>query len=217
MANLSSAYGTLTIPHWLLEDDNLGEILHRFFKEYNPPYYGVTYWEINPHYIYKAVEDGCDWDITFFGTGRWAFYSCVEDADWFFYTEGNPAGAELVKYLESFHYVELPIQWCDEEGGGDVLYEAEGFICTGDNGKLMFKETSCTDYDYNDANLIKLGFYEEAYNNVADICEDLEKILGRKLSDAEHEYVAEELEFRGGAFTDWRFDEVYFEVRDGLI
>lgn len=217
MANLSSAYGTLTIPHWLLEEDKLVEILHRFFEEYEEPYYGVTYWEISPDDIYKAAENGRDLDIEFFGTGRWTFYRCVEDPEWFFYVDKNPAGAEIIKYLESLTRVELPIEWIDEEGGCEVLYSCEGVLWLEADGKLRFREDICEDYEYTDANLIKLGCYDCGYTDLNEVYADLQLSLERPLTDEEKAYVSDEFESRGGAFIDWRFDDVYCAVRDGLI
>lgn len=198
MANLSSAYGTLTIRKdvW----DGIADTFEEYFKNYKVPCYGVSYWD-EPDFDEDSVN------IDFCGNGRWAFASCAEDAEWFFFTEENPLGKEILDYLAKCGDNAIEIEFSDEEGGCEVLY-TERITSIVVDGRVLMEVIGEDTYEYTSRNLVELGFYDDHYDGYEDVVNTVSECIKFPLSDEAKAYIKEELRDsrHDGVLVEWEMD-----------
>ena len=193
MANISSAFGTLTIDRYIWNE--IGGLFEKYIENYRAPYYGVNNW-YEPDIGENVVT------IQFSGTGRWAFDSCINDVNWFFNVEDNYLGYAIIGYFINNYGDGLSYEYSDEEAGCGVLYTAEGNACV--KGKELCFTFNETSYEYTSRNLVKLGFYDEYYDDFDEVVTEIKELLKRDLTEEEFEYVK-------GEFYDSRYDGVFLE------
>jgi hypothetical protein len=207
MANLSTAYGHLKFrkDDW----DGISATFKEFVKNYGPPcYYGVHFWIVDENYA-DSVR------IEFYGTGRWTFDDCVKDVDWFFYTDENPLGKEIIAYIASLGKGSVRIQFFDYEEGCEVLYQANGYSVTDSEGNLHFR-CLYDNYEITAANLWKLGFIENFFDDEADLVAAIKKYMDSELSEEQLKYVHQQFEYYGGGYSadDRELDLLSWELEE---
>lgn len=162
MANISDAWGEIVIPKKYAR--GCKRLIKQYVSDYACPYYGVQCFDMS--------ENACgDVVLTFDGAGRWAFDSCADDIDWFFYTEGNPHGEELLRRFKDKD-ARLYIEFTDVELGCDLLYTFKGEYKL-DGGKFHLDGDYCT-VPCSPEGMVELGIYdsvEEAREEYFGWCE----------------------------------------------
>lgn len=171
MANISSFFGTLTIPADVLQICKTQ--LCDFISNYSSPWYGVNDFYVDIKEIERAFNVGSSVDIPFYGSGRWSACGMFEaDGATFFYPDPNmnPAAEPLIQSLRN---CALPINYTDEEGGCMVLYTFDGEIQIDQHDNVSFVG-DFTDYNYSSKNLYELDIYDEC---IYDFDEDENELL----------------------------------------
>lgn len=171
MANLSSAFGQITIKAKSIEAIKNLIILQREFEktscyETNLNSFYLNENELNKQIKEHSIQTGDDYFVykdDFTATGRWSFESNVR---WFLDSlEFSDADSEQTRQLKEKcqnEFYEIHFDINDEESGCQFIQSAVATI----NYDPIEKEKDytydvTTDYDYTIDNLIKLGFYDD--------------------------------------------------------
>lgn len=142
MANLSSAYGTITFEgeyfdrHDTLIEDAFTQTVHDFKGNY-----GFTNFS---YPAYNPSNDSQEYD--FKGNGRWSFFSIQDklfDPEWYSDVDKK---APWIQFLKTLHDedAKVVLKYTDSEGANNVLYKAKAEY---KGGKLI--KTERHDYDWN--------------------------------------------------------------------
>jgi len=171
MANISSAYGTMTLKGaWT---PALITILNKFAsKIWAKWYYNI---ELDP---FDPEETSGEYSATFIGNGRWAFNSNLECIGRWTADEVRdkpefgPIYCELMSEMHT-NGLTIEVSYSDEEGGCLVLYRQDG-VLSSDGDMLVYQVTSEENLEYNWENYMDVtGDTDEFYLLVESLCEQL--------------------------------------------
>ena len=166
MANISDAFGTITIWVGATEPKEQQRLTNNFKKIFDEVMSGKTacyYTDISSWTIDKDDDgNGIVGVGDFNGCGRWAFEAnCRYTYDWL--KQGVENRPELKKLLDEINKYNWKIsyEFADEEAGCEVLYEMNCDIDhrAGEDKayqSIRYEE----DFDYNAQNLVNLGFFD---------------------------------------------------------
>ena len=172
MANLSSAFGQITIKAKSIEAIKNLIILQKEFEKNSCYETNLNSFYLNEHQLEKdiienAIQTGDDYFIyndDFTATGRWSFESNVR---WFLDSlEISDEDSEQIKQLKEKcqnEFYEISFDINDEESGCQFIQSA---VATIDYDPITkerdYTYDVTTNYDYTVDNLIKLGFYDDS-------------------------------------------------------
>lgn len=166
MANISSAYGTVTINTGDLND--LATFLYLQQKSNQNAYYDTTlkleYDKINTlekiqEYVnnyHHKIEDQCYISLSFTALGRWTF---ANNTEWFFESvfEQTDTLVDTIK-TKAFN---ATFDFLEEEGGvGFIADSSIDIEWEPSKQKQYTLDDQTIEYDYTAENLIKFDFYE---------------------------------------------------------
>lgn len=171
MANLSSAFGQITIKAKSIEAIKNLIILQKEFEKNSCYETNLNSFNLNDHQLEKdiienAIQTGDDYFIyndDFTATGRWSFESNVR---WFLDSlEILDKDSEQIKQLKEKcqnEFYEISFDINDEESGCQFI---QSTVATIDYNPITkerdYTYDVTTNYDYTVDNLIKLGFYDD--------------------------------------------------------
>jgi hypothetical protein len=168
MANISSAYGNMTLAgDWKRDQINaLNEIAAKVWNRW--------------HYDIDVFDEFSEKQLSsaFSGNGRWVFeynLECVgrwtEDSVKDEHPELLPAYKTLLADMEE-RGLAISLSFSDEEGGCCVLYKQEGVIRASD-GSLVYEKGLTEHFKYNWRNVIDIASEEDSFDElVAALAEE---------------------------------------------
>lgn len=170
MANLSSAFGQISIKAKSIEAIKNLIILQREFEDKNYYQTELDSFKLNEIQLEKDIDERAFheknyfiYDDTFTASGRWSFESNVEC--FLNSLEFNTNDSEQLRKLKEKCQKEpykIHFDINDEEGGNQVLCTAIASIYYDPNQDVKNYTYDITEnYDYTVENLISLDFYEE--------------------------------------------------------
>lgn len=159
MANISAAYGDLTIIADTPEDIKW---LRQFInKRLGSVYYSTQLFFSDNEEIRKLTNDKYEFNCQFDGTGRWTYRTNVENFGRWLKEECSP---EDLKHINSLEF-KLIFNYRDEEGGCCELYEAIYELThkkDTDIEDIVVNNTYNKEYEYTGENLALLDFIDSA-------------------------------------------------------
>ena len=171
MANLSNAFGQITIKAKSIEAIKNLIILQKEFEKYSHYETNLNSFNLNENQLEKdivenVIQTGDNYFIyedNFNATGRWSFESNVS---WFLNSlEFSKNDSEEIKKLKEKcqkETYEIDFEINDEEPGCQFIVSAIASIDYDPSQNLKNYTYDITaDYDYTVENLIKLGFYDD--------------------------------------------------------
>ena len=183
MANLSTAFGTVTIT---AKDPNiLAQFLSLHLKSEERAHYGTTLTDINKlnikevqqyvkknSYPSKPDPNYYSINLTFSGTGRWSFisninwfFSCLKNLDKHDHPLNNNIDPLYLEMAQSLSKERLTANWhvTDSESGCDFIsvYDMEITWNPEKQEQVILSETEEISTDYTAENLIEYDFYDQ--------------------------------------------------------
>lgn len=160
MANISSAFGTITIK----VEGGRPDIIEDFTYLFGEVLGGGWYYTATNDWEY----DGNEATATFDGCGRWTYQTNAEMTyEWI--KNGIPRvkdetiRAELQSIWDELNQLDWSInyEFVDEECGNGVLYEQDCYVeHKAGEDEARYNEGNFTSYDYTPENLVELGFQD---------------------------------------------------------
>jgi hypothetical protein len=183
MANLSTAFGTVTIT--AKDPNTLAQFLSLHLKSEERAYYGTTFningfdiKEVQQYvnensYSSKPEPNYYSIDLTFSGTGRWSFisninwfFSCLKNLDKHDHPlKRNDIDTFYLEIAQSLSKERLTANWhvTDSESGFDfiLVYDIEITWNPEKQEQVILSETDEISTDYTAENLIEYDFYDQ--------------------------------------------------------
>ena len=164
MANISNAFGTITIRVGATDKDEQKRLIKNFFVLFDNVMSSKTacYFTDVESWDYDEDEDGLCGTGNFIGCGRWSYEAnCRYTFDWLKQgVENKPKLQEMLDEINKYNWT-ISYDFTDEEGGCEVLYEMACDIEHRAGEDKAYQNVRYEeDYDYNAENLVKLNILE---------------------------------------------------------
>jgi len=162
MANISTAYGKVFLK--AKTEDDL-RFLYEMIVKYATHFWYLTelFEEYDSKMVYNYEEDGplC-FESSFDGSGRWEYGNNIKS----FYRWLSDEMTDNEKVRFKGMWFEMEFDYSEEEPGCQILCDVSKALVTHESGSdVTFYDAGWgTNYDYTANNLMKLGFYDYAWD-----------------------------------------------------